>query len=67
MSQPSVSLPTRKSWRCKDLRGNPVSCTNGKCIPVTKNVPAFLQIPNTQSNQSNQSNSSFFLMQTRKK
>ena len=43
MSQPSVSLPTRKSWRCKDLRGNPVSCTNGKCIPVTQNVPAFLK------------------------
>ena len=61
MSQPSVSLPTRKSWRCKDLRGNPVSCTNGKCIPVTQNVPAFLKQP------TNQSKNSFFLMQTRKK
>ena len=59
MSQPTVSLPARKSWRCKDLRGNPVSCNNEKCIPVTKNVPAFSQKPN------NQSKNSFFLMQPR--
>jgi hypothetical protein len=61
MSEPAVSLPSRKSWRCKDLRGNPVSCNNGKCIPITQKIPAFIQQP------VNQSKNSFFLMQSRKK